>query len=41
MKNIINHPNYNPPAMYANISLIELNIFVTFSTFIRYLRVSA
>jgi len=35
IKNTINHPDYNPPAMYADIALIELNNSVMFSTFIQ------
>ncbi|XP_020281820.1 serine protease snake-like isoform X2 [Pseudomyrmex gracilis] len=35
IKNMIRHPNYRPPAMYADIALIELASAVTFSELIR------
>ncbi|XP_012534089.1 serine protease snake-like isoform X2 [Monomorium pharaonis] len=35
IKNIIRHPDYNPPALYADIALVQLTNFVTFSTLIR------
>ncbi|XP_050462179.1 serine protease snake-like isoform X1 [Cataglyphis hispanica] len=35
IKNMIRHPDYNPPAMYADIALVQLMNAVTFSTSIR------
>lgn len=35
IKNVIRHPEYEPPAMYADICLIQLMNDVTFSTSIR------
>lgn len=35
IKNMMRHPDYHPPAMYADIALMELQTSVTFNTFIR------
>ncbi|XP_029660907.1 serine protease snake-like [Formica exsecta] len=35
IKTMIRHPDYNPPAMYADIALVQLMNAVTFSTSIR------
>lgn len=35
IKTMIRHPDFNPPAMYADIALVELTNTVTFSTLIR------
>ncbi|XP_018346910.1 PREDICTED: serine protease 27-like [Trachymyrmex septentrionalis] len=35
IKHAIRHPGYKPPAMYADIGLIELMNPITFNTFIR------
>ncbi|KMR05321.1 peroxisomal n -acetyl-spermine spermidine oxidase [Lasius niger] len=35
IKAMIRHPDYNPPAMYADIALVQLMNTVTFSTLIR------
>lgn len=32
---MMRHPDYNPPALYADIALMELNTSVTFSNVIR------
>lgn len=35
IKTMIRHPDYNPPAMYADIALVQLTKAVTFNTLIR------
>ncbi|KYN06720.1 Serine protease snake, partial [Cyphomyrmex costatus] len=35
IKDIITHPDYKPPAMYADIALIQLMTVITFSTSVR------
>lgn len=35
IEQMIRHPSYNPPAMYADIALVKLKRTVTFSTLIK------
>jgi len=35
VKNVVRHPDYKPPAMYADLALIQLMNDITFSTVIR------